>query len=136
MPIKEPESMDELIYFTNRTIGKGTAVVWARKGLCPKCNKGTMGKPKDPKTGKVKIRAKEYMCPECSHTVEKEAYEETLFAEANFTCPHCGEQGEARIPFQRKKITVIDEKGKKTRIEVLRFPCKCGKTVDVSKKMK
>ena len=83
--VKEPESMEELIYFTRRTIGKGQAQAWVYKGDCPKCGKGKMGKPVDEKTGKVKIRAKEYVCPECGNAEEKNAYEETLQCEIKYT---------------------------------------------------
>ena len=64
--MKRPESMDELVYFTRRDIGEGEATVWVFRGLCPKCGKGVMGKPVGPK-GKIKVRAKEYVCPECGN---------------------------------------------------------------------
>ena len=64
MALKRPESMDECVYYTLRDIGEGEATVWVFKQSCPKCGKGIMGKPKG-KEGKVKIRAKEYVCPEC-----------------------------------------------------------------------
>ena len=66
--LKEPESMDELVYYTNRDLDNGgEAVCWVRRGKCPKCGKGMMGKPRNPKTGKAKIRASEYVCPECGN---------------------------------------------------------------------
>ena len=37
--MKEPESMEELIYFTNRAIGKGSVKAWVYKQKCPKCGK-------------------------------------------------------------------------------------------------
>ena len=128
MALKEPESMDEVIYYTNRDLNDGGEVLcWVRKGPCPECGKGLMGKPRDEKTGKVKIRAKEYICPECGHTVEKKEYEETLTAEAKYTCPHCKKQGEATAPFKRKKIQ---------KVETLRMQCQhCGGNIDVTKKM-
>ena len=105
---------------------------------CPKCNKGLMGKPKDEKTGKPKIRAKEYVCPECSYTVEKEEYEHGLTVNIIYTCPHCKNEGETQIPFIRKKVQKLNEEsGKKKSVEVLRFQCgKCRKDVDITKKMK
>ena len=85
--LREPESMEELIYFTQRNVGSGNVKAWVYKGLCPKCGKGRMGKPVDEKTGKVKIRAKEYFCPECGNTIEKKAYEETLNCEIKYSLP-------------------------------------------------
>src|SRR5574342_1207024 len=99
--------MEELIYFTNRSIDSGKARVWVFKELCPKCKKGMMGKPTD-KSGKVLIRAKEYKCPNCGYTADKKGYEETLTANIQYTCPHCKHQGEAQIPFKRKKVMGVD----------------------------
>ena len=126
--LKEPESMDELVYYTNRDLDNGgEAVCWVRRGKCPKCGKGMMGKPRDPKTGKAKIRASEYVCPECGNTVEKGEYEDTLTAEAKYTCPHCKKQGQSTASFKRKKIDGVD---------TLRIKCEhCGGNIDITKKM-
>lgn len=129
MPLKQPESMDELVYFTNRSLagGKGSAKVWVFKQACPKCRKAEMGKPRD-SNGKVKTRAKEYVCPSCGYTVEKQAFEDSLTANAEYTCPACGSSGESQILFKRKNIEGIP---------TLRFQCgKCGANIDVTKKMK
>lgn len=136
--LKEPESMDNIIYFTRRSIGSGSAATWVRKKPCPKCRKAPMGKPLDAKTGRPKIRAKEYVCPVCKYTVEKEEYEATLEAEINYNCPDCGNDDSAKIPFKRKKIQLINEEtGKKTAAEALRFQCsKCSRNIDITKKMK
>jgi predicted RNA-binding Zn-ribbon protein involved in translation (DUF1610 family) len=127
--IKRPESMEECIYYTNRDIGKnGSAICWVFKEKCPKCKKGLMAKPRDEKTGKPKIRAKEYVCPSCGYSVEKVEYESSLMANVDYTCPHCEEEGEIQAPFKRKNI-----KG----ISTLRVQCKsCGKDIDITKKMK
>jgi predicted RNA-binding Zn-ribbon protein involved in translation (DUF1610 family) len=126
--VREPESMDELIYFTQREIGKGNVRAWVFKGACPKCNKGMMGKPVDAKTGKVKIRAKEYVCPECGFTVEKKAHEETLTCSVKYTCPECGNEGEAEVPFKRRKFQGMD---------AIVFQCgKCSAKIPITKKMK
>ena len=127
--VTEPESMDNLIYFTNRTLGdKGKIISWVYKQNCPACGKVKIGKPKDEKTGKTKIRAKEYVCPECGHTVEKEEYEATLTAEAKYTCPECSKEGEASTLFKRKTIDGV---------KTLRFQCQhCDANLDVTKKMK
>ena len=129
--------MEECIYYTFRGIGEGEAKAWVFKGKCPKCSKGLMGKPKDEK-GKVKIRAKEYVCPECGYTAEKEAYENSLTVNIKYTCPHCKFEGETQIPFHRKKVQIFNEETKKKKaVEALRFQCgKCGKDIDVTKKMK
>ncbi len=127
--VKFPESVNDLIYFTRRTLGEnGKAIVWVYKQKCPKCQKALMGKPKDSKTGKVSIRAKEYVCSACNYTVEKKAYEESLFAESQYTCPSCKFSGEGTVPFKRKKVEGID---------TLRFQCsKCKANIDITKKMK
>jgi predicted RNA-binding Zn-ribbon protein involved in translation (DUF1610 family) len=127
MTLQEPKSIDECVYFTNRTIGKGKAMAWVFRQKCPKCGKALMGKPRDSK-GHVKIRAKEYSCPACGYTVDKQEYEETLVADVRYTCPSCGHQGEAEVPFKRKKIEGVD---------TLRVQCaKCSSTIDITKKMK
>jgi len=135
--LKQPESTEECIYYTFRGIGEGEAKAWVLKQKCPKCSKALMGKPKDEK-GKVKIRAKEYVCPECSYTVEKDEYEKGLTVNIIYTCPHCKFESETAIPFHRKKVQILDEEsGKKKAVEVLRFQCgKCGKDIDITKKMK
>jgi len=139
MALKFPNSMDECVYFTRRKLGeKGSAVAWVFRGKCPKCKKGVMGKPKDEKTGKVKIRAKEYVCSECGYTMEKGAYEDTLTANIQYTCPYCGYSGEHQMSFKRKKVQLLDpETGKKKSADALKFQCKkCGKDILITKKMK
>jgi len=133
--VTEPESMDELVYFTKRADPK--VRTWVYKGDCPECGKGKMGKPRGP-DGKVKIRAKEYVCPECGCTKEKQEYEETLTAEIAYTCPKCGNEGEAEIPFKRKRVQLLNEEtGKKKAADALVFHCdKCEEKMLVTKKMK
>jgi uncharacterized CHY-type Zn-finger protein len=126
--MKMPNSVEECVYFTNRTLGEGKAMCWVFKQNCPKCKKSLMGKPKDSKTGKAMIRAKEYVCPSCKYTVEKTEYEETLTASIMYTCPACRNKGEIEAPFKRKSI-----EGVKT----LRVNCqKCKANIDITKKMK
>ena len=129
MSLKEPESMEELVYFTNRNIGdKGHAKVWVFRKECPACKKGIMGKPVDPKTGKVKTRATEYVCQSCGNSMPKKDFEDMLDACVVYTCPECGNQSEKEVPFKRKSV-----KG----VMTLRFECdKCGCKIDVTKKMK
>ncbi len=102
MPIKIPETMDDCLYFTNRSIGAGSVIAWVYRKLCPKCKKVKMGKPN--KDGKVKARAQIYVCPGCGYTEEKIEHEESLNLEAVYTCPECGKGGESTGIYQRKKF--------------------------------
>ncbi|MBD3318751.1 hypothetical protein GF342_02490 [Candidatus Woesearchaeota archaeon] len=138
MPLQEPESMDDCVYFTKRVIDGNTIKAWVYKGKCPKCAKALMGKPVDEKTGKVKIRAKDYVCPSCGYTVAKEQYEETLFCEIKYKCPTCKAEGETSVPFKRKKVSRFDEeKQKRVSVDAIRFECgSCGAKIDITKKMK
>lgn len=126
--LKLPDSMEECVYFTKRAAGNGKATCWVLKQLCVKCKKAMMSKPKDEKTGGVKIRAKEYVCPVCKYTAEKQAYEDTLTANIIYVCPKCGNNSEIQIPFKRKKVEGID---------ALVFNCqKCNERILITKKMK
>ncbi|MEW6063204.1 MAG: hypothetical protein AB1571_02425 [Nanoarchaeota archaeon] len=134
--IKEPESMDECIYFTNRTTRDGSVKCWVFKEKCLKCGNGLMSKPVE--KGKVKIRAKEYLCPECKYTVPAKEYEESLTANIKYKCPYCRYEGETQIPFKRKKVQIHDEEEqKKKKIDALKFQCaKCGKDIYITKKLR
>ena len=128
MALKQLKSMEECIYFTKRAIGTGRGKAWVVKEMCTKCGKGLMGKPVDQKTGEVKIRAKEYACPECGYKLEKKEYEESLTANIEYKCPECGYEGQTQIPFKRKKIKGTD---------ALMFQCeKCKAKIAITKKMK
>jgi predicted RNA-binding Zn-ribbon protein involved in translation (DUF1610 family) len=135
MALKQPQSMDECVYFTRRL--SPAVVAWVFRGTCPKCKKGTMGKPRGA-DGKVKIRAKEYVCPDCGYAAEKQAYEDTLTANIEYTCPKCNASGELTMPFKRKKVKLFDEEtGKEGVAEALQFLCaKCKEKINVTKKMK
>lgn len=139
MAYELPESMDELCYMTRRKIGvKGNVVAWVERGVCPECNKGLMSKPKDPKTGKFKIRSPDYVCDQCGFTTPKAEFEESLFAKVNYTCNACGFEGSIETPFKRKKVGIWDdEKQKKVPTECFMFACeKCKEKIHVTKKMK
>jgi predicted RNA-binding Zn-ribbon protein involved in translation (DUF1610 family) len=125
--VREPESMDEVIYFTNRTIDNdGKIKAWVYKADCPKCGKAKMGKPVE--KGKVKIRAKEYVCPECGYTEEKKEHEDKLTVEIKYTCPYCGDEGEATTEYIRKTFEGVPSHV---------FECvACGKKIGITKKMK
>ena len=138
MALVEPKSMDECVYFTNRVLNKGKIRCWVFREKCPKCNKGLMSKPRDSKTGRIQIRAKEFKCPECNYTLPEQEYEDTLTASIQYTCPYCSNNGEMQVPFKRRKVQIINEETlTKKSIESLRFQCqKCNKNIDITKKMK
>ena len=127
--LREPNSMEECIYFTNRAIGEnfnGNVRCWVFREKCPKCGKAFMGKPVE--DGKIKIRAPEYVCPSCNYTDEKQSYEDKLTANIDYTCPKCEFHGQTQMPFKRKKVMGV---------ATLRFQCeKCHEPLDVTKKMK
>lgn len=118
--------MEECLYFSNRSIGDGQVMAWVYRKDCPKCKKAQMGKPVA--KGKVKIRASEYVCPECNYTEEKAVHENSLTLEAQYTCPHCGKDGEGITPYKRKKFQGVD---------AYLITCQhCGETIPVTKKLK
>ena len=119
--------MDEVIYFTNRTLeNNGKIKAWAFKIDCPKCGKAKMGKPVE--KGKVKIRAKEYVCPACGYTEEKVEHEAKLKVDVIYTCPFCGHQGEAQTDYKRKTYQGVPSQV---------FICEvCGEKIAITKKMK
>lgn len=125
--MREPESMEELMYFTNRTLDEGGKIkAWAYKLECPKCHKAKMGKPVE--KGHVKIRAKEYVCPACGYTEEKKEHEDKAKMQVKYTCPKCSFEGEAEIPYIRKKFQGVD---------AFVFECqKCHEKIPITKKMK
>ncbi len=87
-----------------------------------------MSKPRDEKTGKVKVRAKEYVCSECGNSSEKKEYEDTLTCNIEYKCPHCGNEGETQIPYKRKTFQGVP---------ALIFQCdKCNEKIAITKKMK
>jgi predicted RNA-binding Zn-ribbon protein involved in translation (DUF1610 family) len=137
MALRQPESMEECVYYTKRSLGdKGKIIVWVFREKCPKCGKGLMGKPVV--KGKVKTRADTYECPECKFSLPKEEYEDSLKASIDYLCNHCGHKGELQISFKRKKVRFFDEeKQKKVNVDALVFNCeKCGEQIAVTKKLK
>jgi len=125
--LKIPESMEDLVYWTSRSMGDGRVKAWVQRENCPKCNEALMGKPRGDK-GNVKIRASYFECPKCHHKVEKKEYEETLTVNIIYTCPKCKHQGDAQTPFKRKKYNGVDS---------VVFSCtKCQEKIPITKKMK
>jgi predicted RNA-binding Zn-ribbon protein involved in translation (DUF1610 family) len=129
MALEVPESMDDCLYFTNRSVGEnGQLLAWVYRKECPKCKKAKMGKPVNKKTGKVKSRAKEYVCPECGYIEEKEEHEESCQLQAQYTCPECGKEGESATPYKRKSY-----KG----VQSFVVECSnCGAQIPITKKLK
>lgn len=126
MSLKEPESMEELVYFTNRIIDNGKIRAWVFRMECPKCKKGIMGKPVE--KGKVKTRAKEYVCPECGFTEDKLTHESKLTLNIDYVCPSCGKEGQATTEYKRKTFEGV---------QAYVFECKnCKKKIGITKKMK
>lgn len=121
-----PDSMDALVYFTRRALGKGKLICWAERLPCPKC-KTLMSKPLDEKKGTFKTRSQEYVCPGCGYAEQKGEHEAKLTATVLYTCPFCNHAGEAEAPFARKTWY-----GKKAIV----FQCsECGEKLGVTKKL-
>ena len=129
MAYVQPTSMDQCLYFTNRTLENGgKAKAWAYKKDCPECGKAKMGKPIDPKTKKPKIRSTEYVCPECEYTEPKADHEASLTVQVVYTCPHCKKEGESETPMKRKSFFGV---------QAYVVLCEhCGEKIGITKKMK
>ena len=128
MELKEPSSMNECIYFTNRNLGEnGSARAWVCRPLCPKCKKGRLGKPIK-KNGKVDKKADYYECPECKHQIPMEEEDKLLKVEVKYTCPYCKNVGEATTGYKREKFEGVP---------AYVFECqKCNKKIGITKKLK
>jgi len=130
MELERPKSMSELVYYTRRADEQNKSELWVFRGPCPKCGKGLMGKPVNPKTGKVMSRADEYVCHDCNYTIGAEEYRDTLDANISYTCK-CGHSGGIKVPFKRNKVSILNPKtGKKKRKMALVFNCsKCNSEI-------
>lgn len=121
--------MDECLYFTNRILedGKGKAMAWAYRPECPNCKKERIGKPIK-KNGKVDKKADFYECPGCKHRLSLEEADALLKVEVKYTCPYCGNIGEATTSYMRKKFQGVP---------AYVFDCsKCGQQIGITKKLK
>lgn len=127
MALKKPSSMDECLYFTNRSIGEGFATAWAYRPDCPKCKKPTMGKPIK-KNGKADKKADYFECRACKHKMSNEEADSLAKLEVQYKCPHCGNEGEATTEYKRRVFEGVQS---------FVFECgKCNKKIGITKKMK
>jgi len=126
MALKKPESMDECVYFSNRSIGKGRAMAWVYRAKCPKCD-GRLGKPIK-KDGKIDKKSEFYVCYKCGYSAEVKDIDPQLKVEIDYVCPYCAKEGEATTEYKRKTW-----QGAKAYV----FECAhCGKKIGITKKLK
>ena len=127
MALREPESAEEVVYFTNRTLeNEGKVKAWAYRLDCPECKKALMGKPVE--KGKIKRRAKYYVCPECGHNESDKEHEKKLTIEIIYKCPHCNSEGETTTDYTRRTFQGVP---------AYVFKCKsCDQKIGITKKMK
>ena len=127
MPLKKPSSMEECLYFTNRSMGEGFATAWVYRKECPKCKKGRLGKPIK-KNGKADKKASYYECPACKYQEGNEQVENSVKLDVQYKCPHCNFEGEAASEYKRKTFEGVPS---------FVFECsKCNKTIGITKKLK
>ena len=127
MPLKKPSSMDECLYFTNRSIGEGFATAWVYRKECQKCKKGRLGKPIK-KNGKADKKAAYYECPACKYQESNEQVESSVRLEVQYKCHYCGNDSETTAEYQRKAFEGVPS---------YVFECgKCHKKIGITKKMK
>ncbi|MEK6950063.1 MAG: hypothetical protein AABX34_07615 [Nanoarchaeota archaeon] len=127
MALKKPNSVEECLYFTNRSIGEGYATAWVYRKECPNCKKNTIGKPIK-KNGKADKKADHYECSICKYQESAEQVENSIKVEVQYKCPHCGNEGEATTEYKRKVFEGIPS---------YVFECgKCNKKIGITKKMK
>ncbi len=101
MALKEPESMEELFYFTRRKLeNDGWVKAWVYRPEAP-TGKGLLSKPVDEKTGKPKVRSNIYVDDE-GNEYPVEEINPTLKLEIKYKSPYNGEEGETTIPYKRK----------------------------------
>ena len=127
MALKKPNSVEECVYFTNRTIGSGMAMAWVFRKECPKCKKGIMGKPLK-KGNKVDKKADHYVCYSCGYSESNEQLENGLILNVEYKCPYCGNEGETTTEYKRKTFDGVPS---------YVFECqKCKKKIGLTKKLK
>ena len=127
MALKKTAGMDECIYFTNRTIGPGSAIAWVLRKECPKCKKDVLIKPST-KSGKPDKKSPIYVCKSCRYEEKNEDVENDLILNVEYRCPHCGSEGETTSEYKRNVFEGIPS---------YVFECqKCHKKVGLTKKLK
>jgi len=127
MTLKKPNSTEECIYFTNRSIGEGYATAWVYRGTCPKCNTPSIGKPIK-KNGKVDKKADVYECSICKYQEPNEEAEAKFKVEIQYKCPYCGNESETTTEYKRKVFEGIPS---------YIFECGgCSKKIGITKKLK
>ena len=109
MALKKPSSVEECVYFTNRTIGNGRAMAWVFRKECPKCRKGVMGKPQK-KGGKLDKKADHYLCYQCGYQESNEQVENSLVINVEYKCPYCSFESETTLEYKRKVDELWAEK--------------------------
>ena len=127
MTLKKPASVEECVYFTNRTTDSGRIMAWVFRKECPKCKKGIMGKPQK-KGGKVDKKADHYVCYSCGYQESNEQVEDSLILNVEYKCPHCGNEGETTSEYKRKSFQGVQS---------YIFECqKCRQNIPITKKLK
>ena len=128
MEFEKPSSMDECLYFTNRSLdNEGYAVAWVYRKMCPKCGKGRLGKPIK-KGGKPDKKSDVYECPQCKYQEPNDKIEAELKVEVEYKCPNCSFEGMAATEYKRKRFEGVP---------AYVFECgKCKKSIGITKKLK
>ena len=106
MELKKPTSMEDCIYFTNRTIDSGRAMAWVFRKECPKCKNDVLKKPST-KSGKPDKKSPIYGCKSCRYEEKNEDTEKDLVLNIEYKCPHCGNEGETTTDYRRKSFQGI-----------------------------
>ncbi len=125
--LKKPNSIEECIYFTNRTIDSGRAMAWVCRKQCPKCKKDVLKKPST-KSGKPDKKSPIYVCKSCRYEEKNEDVENDLMINVEYKCPYCGNEGETTSEYKRKSFEGVPS---------YVFECeKCKKKIGLTKKLK
>ena len=127
MALKKPQSVEECVYFTNRTFDSGRAMAWVFRKECPKCKKDVLKKPST-KSGKPDKKSSIYVCKSCRYEEKNEDVEESLMINIEYKCPHCGDEGDTTTEYKRKSFEGVPS---------YVFECrKCHKKIGLTKKLK
>ena len=127
MALKKPASVEECVYFTNRTFDSGRAMAWVFRKQCPKCKKDALRKPST-KSGKPDKKSPIYACKSCRYEEKNEDVENSLTINVEYKCPYCGNEGETTTEYIRKTFEGVPS---------YVFECeKCRKKIGLTKKLK